>query len=67
MIFRVLSLFGLGGAFLIVSPPLRDSLIGGIQESGMFLHDHSPASYIGVGLAALVGAMVWVNRASQAR
>jgi len=65
--FRVLGLFGLGAAFLAISPELRATLMDGIETGGKFLSDNSPLSYVGVGIAALAGAMFWVYRAAQPR
>jgi hypothetical protein len=64
---KVLSAFGLGIAFLVISPELRASMMGLIEALGNFLNAHSPVSYFLVGVAGLLAAMVWVYRAAQPR
>jgi hypothetical protein len=64
---KVLGAFGLGIAFLVISPELRGSVMGGIEALGNFLTAHSPGSYVCVGIVGLGGAMIWVYRAAQPR
>jgi hypothetical protein len=64
---KVLGAFGLGIAFLVISPELRASLMELISAIGSFLNAHSPVSYFFVGIAGLLGAMIWVYRAAQPR
>ena len=65
--FRVIGTFGLGGAFLLISPELRGTVIDGINACARFLDVHSPLSYVGVGVVILLGGMVWIYRAAQPR
>jgi hypothetical protein len=65
--FKALSMFGLGGAFLMISPELRGTVMADLAAIGNFLNEHSPFSYFLLGLVALGGAMIWVYRAAQPR
>ncbi|HLH18091.1 MAG TPA: hypothetical protein VKX45_12780 [Bryobacteraceae bacterium] len=65
--FRALGMFGLAGAFLLISPELRASVWDTIDAAGKLLESHSPLSYVGVGIAILAGAMYWVYRSAQPR
>jgi F0F1-type ATP synthase membrane subunit c/vacuolar-type H+-ATPase subunit K len=65
--FRALGMFGLAGAFLLISPELRTSVWDEIDAAGKLLQYYSPLSYFGVGLAILAGAMYWVYRSAQPR
>jgi hypothetical protein len=64
---KVLGAFGLGLLFLAISPELRGSLMELIDAIANYLNDHSPVSYICVGVAGLIGAMIWIYRAAQPR
>ena len=64
---RIIGLFGLGFAFLMISPELRGTVMDGIHGLGNYLAANSPTSYVCVGVTALVGAMFWVYRAAQPR
>lgn len=64
---RALGMFGLGGAFLIISPELRANVMGDLDAFGNFLNAHSPISYVCVVFLFLAGAMFWVYRAAQPR
>jgi len=65
--FKVMGAFGLGIVFLIISPPLRASLMEELTALGNYISSHSPVSYICLGVAGLVFAMIWVYRAAQPR
>lgn len=67
LMLKVLSAFGLGIAFLVISPELRSTLFEEIDALGNYLTAHSPASYFVLGVAGLVFAMIWVYRAAQPR
>ena len=67
LMLKVLSAFGLGILFLVISQPLRSSLFEEIDAIGNYLNAHSPESYICVGVAGLIFAMIWVYRAAQPR
>jgi hypothetical protein len=64
---KALGMFGLAGAFLVISPELRGSVMGGIDAFGNFLSVNSPLSYVCLAVVGLVAAMVWVYRAAQPR
>jgi hypothetical protein len=64
---KVFCAFGLGIAFLIISAELRGSLMELIDGLGHLLAVYSPLSYVCVGVAGLLGAMIWVYRAAQPR
>ena len=64
---RAISLLGLGGGFLMISPKLR----GSVTESlGSFSHQmelYSPYSYIGGGVVAILALLVSFYRGAQPR
>ena len=67
MLFRAFGMFGLGGFFLLISPPLRESLMDDMNAIGVYLNERAPWSYCALAVAAVVGAMFWIHRASQPR
>jgi hypothetical protein len=64
---RLLGILGLGCAFLLVSPELRGTAVGVVVALARLLEENSPLSYVGVGVAMLVAAMLWVHRAAHPR
>jgi hypothetical protein len=64
---RALGIFGLAGAFLLISPELRGTVMQGIAAAGNYLSANSPASYVCLGVVGLVTAMIVVYRAAQPR
>jgi hypothetical protein len=62
-----MGMFGLGIIFLLISPSLRGTLMGGIQGFGSFLDQNSPLSYVGLAVVILAALMIMVNRAAQPR
>jgi hypothetical protein len=64
---KVLGAFGLGILFLLISPELRATVMAGIDAISNFLNANSPGSYICVGVAGLITAMIVVYRAAQPR
>jgi hypothetical protein len=64
---RALGIFGLGGAFLLISPSLRGSVMGLIEATSNYLTANSPLSYVCLGVVGLVVAMIWVYKAAQPR
>ena len=66
MLFRALGAFGLGIAFLIVSPSLRDTVMDLISAAAAYVQDNGPASYCVLALAGLGAAMAWIHHASHA-
>ena len=55
---RVISLFGMAGGFLLISPSLRGSVLFGLGEATTQMSKYSPYSYIVLALA-LGAAAVW--------
>lgn len=64
---RALSLFTMAGGFLMISHNLRDSLLGGFAQAGVTMDQHSPYSYIALGVSAVGALMIFLNKASQPR
>jgi hypothetical protein len=64
---RALSLFGMGGLFLTISPKLRGSLAGGIESFTGQMDNYSPWSYIGGVIVILLVLMYSMYRGAQAR
>lgn len=48
---RLISIFGMGGGFLMISPKLREGVSHGIDIFSRSMNDYSPFSYI----AAAIG------------
>ena len=55
---RVISIFGMAGAFLFISAPLRAAAMNGLGQAMFEMDKYSPFSYIALALAGGVGA-VW--------
>jgi len=55
---RVISLLGLAGGFLLISPPLRGSALDGLGMVMLQMGKYSPYSYIALALS-LGFAAVW--------
>jgi hypothetical protein len=49
-------MMGLAGGFLLISPPFRMTVLGGIGSAVNTLNCYSPLSYIGLGILLLGGA-----------
>ena len=64
---RVIALTAMAGGFLAISPHLRDNVVDGYVGAGHLLEVHSPYSYVGLGLAAAAGLIVFLYKASQPR
>ena len=67
LMLKALGAFGLGILFLLISPELRATVMQGIDAVGNFLNANSPGSYVCLGVAGLIGAMIVVYRAAQPR
>lgn len=53
--------------FLMISPSLRNSLLGGYKQAGIAMDAHSPFSYVVLGLAVLGLLIVFLYKSSQPR
>ena len=53
---RVLAMMGLGGGFLVISPPFRMTVLNGIGSAVNTLNYYSPLSYIALGIVLIGGA-----------
>ena len=62
---RLLSLMGMGGTFLMISPGLRMSLTNGLGQITHQMDLYSPWSYIGFGLLLLLALFVSMYRGAQ--
>jgi hypothetical protein len=67
LMFRALGTFGLGVIFLVISPALRDSLMGDLNSLEHTAQVYSPFSYVIIGLGILGILMFCLHRASQPR
>jgi hypothetical protein len=64
---RAFGLLGLGAAFLMISPKLRDGLLSLLAQGEASLIRNSPYSYVGVG-AGIICLMVFaMYRGAQPR
>jgi hypothetical protein len=54
---RVISLLGMAGGFLAISPPLRGSALKGLALAMLEMGKYSPYSYIALALALGFGAV----------
>jgi hypothetical protein len=55
---RAISLLGMAGGFLLISPSLRGSVLSGLGQATLEMSKYSPYSYIVLALA-LGTAAVW--------
>jgi hypothetical protein len=65
--FRVFGMFGLGIVFLVISPPLRDSVVNTVDSVSKTIQVYSPFSYVGIAFAVLGGLMFCLHKAAQPR
>jgi hypothetical protein len=64
---RGLSIFGLGGIFLAISPKLREQVNGALGVGVSTMNAYSPYSYAAGVVLILVSLVVSFNRGAQAR
>ena len=64
---RALSLIGLTGGFLVISPALRDSVADTFADASNGLEAYSPYSYVGVGALIFVCLWFYFSRGSAPR
>jgi hypothetical protein len=58
MLIRVMSLLGLTGGFLLISPSLRATALEGLGRAMFELAKYSPYSYIALAVALGTGAVL---------
>ena len=64
---RAISMMGMAGTFLVISPKLRGSLLGTFTQAGISMDLYSPYSYIALGVTVLALLMIFFHKASQPR
>ena len=64
---RAFCLIGMAGGFLAISGDLRNSVVDTFSEATTSLSEHSPYSYIGLGVVVLLGLMFYISRGTAAR
>ncbi len=64
---RALSIFGLGGIFLAISPKLRGEVNGALGFGVSTMEAYSPYSYAAGIILVLITMVVSFNRGAQAR
>jgi hypothetical protein len=64
---RVVSLFGLAGLFLAISPPLREQVVGVLAKCAGAMAFYAPYSYAAGVLLVLVVLLTSLNRGAQVR
>jgi hypothetical protein len=57
----------MAGGFVAISPKIREGLFDSYMQAGIGMEAHSPYSYIGLGVAVIIGLMIFLHRASQPR
>ena len=71
LMLRLLGMFGLGVAFLVISPRLRtdviDSITAASTQFSLSLAEYSPISYVAVGLVFIGGVMFLFRKAAAPR
>jgi len=60
-------LVGLGGGFLWISPPLRESLMQACDHGQLWMQQNQPYSYVGLGVVAIVALGMYMYRCAQPR
>ena len=65
--FRAISLMSMAIVFLMISPSLRSSLLGGYKQAGITMDAHSPFSYMALGFAVLGLLILFLYKSAQPR
>lgn len=60
-------LVGLGGGFLMISPPLRESLMDVAGRGQQIVQAYQPFSYVGLGAVLIVALGFYMYRCAQPR
>ena len=64
---RFLSMFSLGGLFLLISPKLRGSVQDGIGAVYMEVQIYAPFSYVGLGILLIFVVIMMFRSGARAR
>jgi hypothetical protein len=64
---RLLSAFGLGGVFLMISPHLRSDVMNSVNRGVQTMAANAPYSYIGAGVSILTVFCISLRRGAQVR
>jgi hypothetical protein len=64
---RALSMFSLGGVFLLISPSLRLQVWNAMGVGVSTMDSYAPYSYVAGGILVLITMVVAFNRGCQAR
>lgn len=64
---RVIGLLGFAGAFLVISPDLRKTVLDAANITMVFIEQYSPYSYLGVAVLVLGGATVTLRAGQNPR
>jgi len=64
---RGISLLAMAGGFLMISPHLREDLLGSYAHATVTLDNYSPYSYVALGLAVAGLLIVFLFKSSQPR
>jgi len=64
---RFFAVIAFGAVFVIISPPLRLQLMGSLETAVGSMEQHSPYSYVGLGVLAIGGFIVSLSRSAAPR
>lgn len=64
---RAFCLVGMAGGFLMISPNLRSNLVDSFSQAALGIEEHGPYSYVGLGLALMLGLMIYLSRGQAPR
>ena len=65
--FRAISLMAMTAVFLLISPSLRNWILGGYRQAGVTMDNNSPFSYIGLALTLAGLLVLFLYKATQPR
>jgi len=60
-------MFAMAGGFLAISPKLRDTVADIFSQASTGIEEHGPYSYVGLGFAVFLGALIYFSRGSAPR
>jgi hypothetical protein len=64
---RGISLLAMAGGFLMISPHLREDLLGSYAHAGVTMDTYSPYSYVALGVVVAGALIVFLYKSSQPR